>query len=348
MLLREMKVSAVVGVALVLSALVGCSSDTEATADPRERVGDIRQSQTWKNGTRLTGVIRIVEGVTVDIEPGARISCTEAVQILLGGTLRVKSAGNHATISCPGWRGILVAKNGTLDLEGIDLENPETGIESTPGAGAITIKDSSISNSVRPFRVGRDSTVTATKVSVTTPTTLKQQFDVSSSEITGTFIAKYLEYQANSNEGIMALKDGTIDIEDSTLRGVGGYDLVSSYGGKSVKVRYTTMEGAHCGPHIAFSKDEEKKPTGLLEIDHVTSRNNIFGITIYAIDPNAPHVIKDSNFQGITSWLDVNGPRPTNLTFQNVFVEGTVTKDPADPDPNVVPAAGKIENAKPR
>lgn len=340
--------SKIVGVVLAMTAMgfvSACSSDAETT-NSREKVGDIRQNQTWTTGTKLVGVVRIVEGVTVEIEPGARIGCTEAAQIQLGGTLRAKGSGKRITLTCSGWRGILVARNGSIDFDGVDLENPEVGIETTKGAGTVTLNDSTITNSVRPLRVGAESTVTVTKSKFTTPTTLTTDFNVSVTEVYGTLIAKYLEYEANTNEGIMTMRDGVVDIEDSTLTGSAGYDLVSSYGGKSVKVRYTTMRGAHCGPHIAESKDADKAPTGSLEIDHVTSENNIWGITIYATSVQGPVSIKDSNFQGVSGWLDLQGPHGP-LVFDNVFINGNQQVANTDP-PTINKATARIEDAKPR
>jgi hypothetical protein len=328
---------------LIAATAGGCSSDEQKDDSI---VGDIRQSQTWKNGTKLGGLIRIFEGATVEIEPGARIECTDAVLIQVGGVLRVKSAGQRAKITCPRWRGIQVVANGEVELEGIDLENPETGFETTRGAKLAKITDSSILNSTWPMRVGAATTMEATRVKVTTPTTLGA-FEVSVTEVFGTFIGKYIDYEANGNEGIMAMRDGVIDLEDSTLKAKNGYDLVSSYGGKSVKVRYTTMTGAHCGVHIAESKDADKIATGSFEIDHVTSEGNIFGITIYAASDQGPHAVRSSNFQGTSAWLDLQGPHGP-IAFENVYfeVDNRLVLN-TDPVP-VNKAPARIDNAKPR
>jgi hypothetical protein len=330
---------------VVMMISAGQSACTDDSDNKSEIVGDIRQSQTWKDGDKLAGVIRIFEGATIEIEPGARITCVEAVQIQVGGTLRVKSAGKRAKITCPRWGGILVATHGQVDLEGIDLENPDIGVETTKGAGAVSVTDSSITSSARPFRVGAGTKLTVTNVVATTPTTL-QELDVSVSEVFGTFVAKRLDYEANTNEGIMAMKGGEVDIEDSTLKAKNGFDLVSSYGGKSVKVRYTTMRGGHCGAHIDQSKDAEKTPTGSVEIDHVTSENNTFGITIYAASTEGPHIVKDSNFQGASAWLDLQGLHGP-ITFQNVFTDGTENIQNTDP-PTITKASARVDDAKPR
>jgi hypothetical protein len=342
MLSRSSRMSLTLALLAAPAVLCGCSSDDDPTND-REKVGEIRQNQTWKNGDKIVGVVSVFEGATLEIEPGAVIGCTPAAKIQVGGTLRVKAGARRAKISCPQWTGILVAANGRVELEGIDLENPEVGIDTTKDAGEVTITDSSIIASERPFRVGEGTTVRATNVRVTTPTTQV----VSVSEVYGTFIAKRLDYEANANEGIMAKKGGVVDIEDSTLKATGGYDLVSSYGGKSVKIRYTTMSGAHCGPHIDESKDDDHVPTGSIEIDHVTSEQNIYGITIYAASPEGPHTIKDSNFIGISAWLDLQGPHGP-IHFQNVYSEGNTAILGTEPPAELTKADARIEAAKPR
>jgi hypothetical protein len=333
-------------VGFVLLASPGLLSCSEEEGPTNERSGDIRGADVWKNGYKLTGVIRIVEGATVEIEPGARITCSSAVQILIGGTLRAKSgSGKRAAINCSSWRGILVGKNGNLELEGIDLENPEIGIETTRNAGDVSVKDSDIRGAARPFTVGAESTLTLTKVRATTPTTLPAGF-VSVSEVHGKLVAKYLDYNANDNEGVMVMRGGEAVIEDSTMKATNGLDLVSSYGGKSLAIRYTTLAGAHCGPHIADSKDPDKVPTGSIEIDHVSSENNIYGITIYAASAEGPHVIKDSNFQGNLAWIDLQGDHGP-ITFQNVFTAGNETILNTD-IPVFQKTTARIENAKPR
>jgi hypothetical protein len=340
--------------------VTSCSSDPAtdpATPKANERVGDIPKGKTdvWKDGYKLTGLIRIFEGATVEIEPGAKITCSNSVQIQVGGMLKVKSSGKRATITCPRWRGILVAGNGELDITGLDIDNAEVGIETTRGAGAVNVAEMNITTTARPFLVREESKITATKVTATTPTTL-QDFEVSVTEVFGTFIAKYLSYEANTNEGIMVMRGGVAEIEDSTLTAKNGLDLISSYGGKSLKVRYTTMKGAHCGVHLGESKDDRKEMTGSLEVDHVTSEGNIFGITIYAASTTGPHVVKDSNFQGANSWIDLKGDHGP-IAFQNVFWAcggGAPTCETLDPryTPADVPvfnrATARIDTAKPR
>ncbi len=84
--------------------------------------------------------------------------------------------------------------------------------------------------------------------------------------------ASHVDYDAASNEGSSVEETGDLTIADSTLHGTNAFDLISAYKAAAhVKVSYTTLTGAHCGLHI--------EPAESFEIDHVTSENNIFGIT---------------------------------------------------------------------
>jgi hypothetical protein len=331
---------------LFVMGLTSCSSEEDSLTKVAAKSGDIRTNEVWKDGLVLDGVVRIFEGATVEIEPGAKIKCKEPVIIQVGGTLRVKSTGEHATITCSRWRGIQVAQNGQLDIDGLDIENADVGVDTTTGAGLVNVTNSSILVTTRPFLVGAGSTLNLTRVKITTPTDLTAAHDVSVSEVFGKLVAKFLDYEANTNEGIMVQKGGEAEIEDSTLKAKGGLDLVSMYGGKSLKLSYSTLSGAHCGPHLGVSKDDEKRPPGTLLIDHITSETNFFGITIYGASMEGPHVVKDSNFGGLTAWLDLQGDHGP-LAFQNVFTAGEPIIANTDP-PTIEKAAAKIEGAGPR
>lgn len=320
-----------------LIELVGCSSSDEGAPDPNARIGDIKTNDVWKDGTKLTGAIRIFEGATVTIEPGARVTCADGVVIQVGGALLVASAAKHATITCSRWRGIQVGQNGSLDIAGLDIENAETGVETTRGAGRVELTDSSILNTARPFLVGKESTVSLTRVKATTPTVLAP-LETSVTEIFGKLTAKYLDYEANASEGLMLKDGGEAVIEDSTLKAKNGLDLVSSYGGTSLKLSYSTLKGAHCGPHI--------QGIGSFEIDHVTSEDNVYGITIYGASMEGPHLVKDSNFGGVLGWLDLQGDHGP-IRFDNVFVNGPELIANTDP-PTITKVPSKIDSAVPR
>ena len=205
--------------ALALVLVAACSSSDDTTPNtggssgttappPDGLVGDVRESVTWEDGTKLAGVVRIVEGTTVTIAPGAKITCNEATQILLGGTLKVSAKDKHAKISCAKWTGITVASNGKLDIDGLDIENAAVGYQTTANAGDSVIKNSKITTCVRPFVVGEKSKLTLDHVEASVPTTVGA-FDKSYVEVFGTLEAHYLTYEAQGNEGIMTREGGS-------------------------------------------------------------------------------------------------------------------------------------------
>jgi hypothetical protein len=321
--------------AAALSCLssAGCSSD-EAEA-PRTRTGEIRANETWTNGLELTGTIKII-GATVDIEPGATIKCSKGTQIQVGGVLR-KAAGARAKITCSEWDGIIVAQGGKVELEEIDLESPLTGVRTTPGAAESSLKKVSITKSVKPFTVDKDSKLVIDDVKATTPKEVPA--DVQSiAEIRGLLIASRLDYDAQTNEGLRIADGGSAEIVDSFIHGTGGLDMVASYAGKSLKLSYSKLSGAHCGPHMQGIET--------FEIDHIVSEGNTYGITIYEAGAG-PLVVKDSNIDGVAAWLDLKGPHGP-ITFDNVFTGGANTLIVDTDPPTIKEAAAAIPGAGPR
>lgn len=355
-MLRRLATSAHALTALAAAMLLSCSSSSSSSGtNPNERVGDIHQDDTWADGTKLTGLIRIFEGATVTVQPGAKITCTDAVQIQVGGSFVIKGGSKRTQITCNHWRGFIVATNGKIDITGLDTGNADVGIEATSGSGAINIDDSTILSTPRPFLLRKNSTITATKVHASTPTTLGPD-EISVSEVFGSLVAKDLTYEANTNEGIMVQNGGSADIQDSTMTGKNGYDLISCYGCKSLAVSYTTMSGAHCGLHFALAHDDPNVAPGTITVDHVTSQNNLFGITIYAASIAGPHSVKSSNFDGDSnSWLDYQGTHGP-IDFEGNY-SGPCVAAAQGGHANIVqtdvpsfktPACATIADAKPR
>ena len=295
---------------LACLGLSGCSSD-EAAA-PETRAGDIRTNDVWKDGVELTGAVSIYPGSTVDIAAGATVKCSPGIRVIVGGTLR-KAAGARSKISCAGdgWTGLVVAQGGKIELEGFDIENASVGIETTEGAGDSTLTDTTIKNSVRPFLVGKKSKLTLTKVNAIAPRTPPAD-TVSISDVKGVLVASRLEYDAGPNEGVSIKDGGEATIEDSRIYGSNGFDMVSTYGAKSLKLSYSILSGAHCGPHI--------EGVDSFTIDHVTSEKNTYGLTIFAAGAG-PNIVKDSNISGTAAWLDLQGEHGP-LTFENVYYSG--------------------------
>ena len=314
----------------------GSLSTPPATTTVDGLSGDIRADTTWADGTKLGGIIRIVEGVTVTIAPGAKITCSNPVQIQIGGTLKVDSQATHAVITCSSWTGVLVGAKGAVDANGLDLENAEVGIEVTTGAGNVSLKNSAIKNTVRPFTVRANATLTLDHVDATVPTTLGAA-DSSVAEVYGVLNASFLSYNSETNEGIMLKDGGNATISDSTLVSENGLDLLSSYSGGTLTVSYTTMTGAHCGLHMQGVKQ--------LNVDHVTSADkNIYGITIYGADNVS---IKDSNFTGSVAWLDLQGDHGP-VTFNDVYRTGNAIVMNTQPANDTAAPTATVATAVPR
>ncbi len=331
-----------VGAGAVALALGGCSSDAaEApTGDPPAalaRAGEIRGRDTWKNGVTLTGTVSIAPGAVVEIAPGATIKCADGAAILVGGELRARAADKPAKITCESWNGILVANGGKLDFEGVTLENAKAGITTTEGALESRFVSGAITSSLHPLQVAKKSVLVIEKVKASAPAKVTAA-EVSMSEIRGSLKASHLDYDAGANEALSVKDGGELVLEDSIIHGTGGGDMVAAYDAKSIAVRYTTLKGAHCGPHI--------QGVDSLEIDHVTSEDNIYGITMYKTGAG-PNVIKDSNINGGAAWLDFQGDHGP-VTMQNVYASGGNEILKGGPAPTITKATAPIANARPR
>jgi len=317
-------------------SIAACSSSDDAAA-PDTRAGDIRQNDVWKNGVELNGVVSIYPGATVEIAPGATVKCTPGTKILVAGVLK-KAAGARSRITCADWTGIVVAQGGVVDFDGMDVDNASVPIETTEGAGDSILQNSTLKSSLKPFLVGKKSKLTLTKVNAVAPAKPPENA-ISISDVFGTLVASYLDYDAGSNEGVSLKDGGEATITDSTLHGTNGFDMVSAYKGKTLKLSYSKLTGGHCGPHI--------QGLDSFEIDHVTSESNIYGLTIYAAGAG-PNVIKDSNFAGTAAWLDLQGDHGP-LTFTNIHYSGgkeLITN--TDPPSLPANAPAEITGASPR
>lgn len=312
MLRRASFEGCLVSVLSVLGALsmAGCSSSDEPSG-PDGRAGEIQGTDVWTDGLQLTGIVTIAEGAVVDIQPGAKITCAEGAALYVSGTLRARAAANHARISCPTWMGIVVNPKGALDLEGLEVENGSAGLTLLEQSAPSRFTEGSILNALHPIQTAKGTKLDVANIKVTTPKTVAAA-EVSISEIFGTMTASRVDYDAASNEGISVKETGDLTIADSTLHGTNAFDLISAYKAARLKVSYTTLTGAHCGLHI--------EPAESFEIDHVTSENNIFGITIYG-SGNGPNTVTDSNFTGTSAWLDFQGDNGP-ITFDGNYTNG--------------------------
>lgn len=324
---------------LAVTALAACSSSSggESGADDgKARAGELHGADVWKDGTVLTGTVTLGKDADVTIEPGATITCAEGATLYVQGTLRARAKAAHAKITCARWAGLVVSAGGLADLEGLDLENGLIGIATAPGARDSTYAEGSLINSLKPFVVSKDSTLTVSNVIATTPPTLKDG-EASQADVEGKLVASRLDYDAQASEGISVRPGGELELVDSAIHGSGGADLVSAYGAKKVKLSYSTFLGSHCGIHI--------EPSESFEIDHVTSESN-FGITIYGSGAG-PNTVTASNFKGDSAWLDFageNGP----ITFDGVFTTGDEVLVGGPVPPKITKLTAPVPDAKPR
>jgi hypothetical protein len=318
--------------ALVLA--VGCSSSSKDDANANDKVGTIKGAEVWKGSVTLNGPIIIGQGADVEIAAGAQITCSANGSLYVQGKLHARAAAQHAKITCPSWGGIAVDTGGAIDLEGVEIENAVIAIATIEGALESRYAEGVITSATHPFSVAKNTKLTVEKTKSSVAATLPAGV-VANSEIFGTLVTSYLDYDAGKNDGIVAKDGGQLDISDSTFTGAEN-DLVASYGGKSVKVAYSTFKAAHCGLHI--------QPADSFTIDHVTA-DDAFGITIYASGAG-PNTVSNSNFTGSAAWLDFQGDNGP-ITFNNVFVSGQEIMK-GGPPPTINQATAAIPDAKPR
>lgn len=300
-----------------------------APATPAPAAGTEIGTETWKTGKQLPASVTIKAGATVDIEPGATVTASSGVAITVKGTLSVKAAASHAKLGGMNWKGIVIASGGTLNVEGLDISDAETGVWTQTGNANATMLSSSIANAATPFKMEPGSKLTVTKTNVVKAT--------GQSQIAGTFVASYMDYDKGSSEGL-ELNDaaGSMTISDSTLHGIGGGDYVVSRTGALVKVEYTTITGSHCGLHFnAVDK---------FIIDHVSDDQNSYGAMLYGSGAG-PNQILSSNIRSTDKDLDFSGTNGAT-TIDKSFTGGknTLATNAKITNAATVP----VPNAKPR
>lgn len=286
-------------------------------------------SESWADGKQLAASVTIKAGATVDIAPGATVTAASGVSITVKGTLSVKAAASHAKLTGANWTGIVVASGGTLNVDGLDIENAANGVWTQTGNLDATMLDSSITSAAVPFKMEPGSKLTFNKSKVLKAT--------GSSQIAGTFVASYMAYDKGSSEGL-ELNDavGSMTISDSTLTGMGGGDYVVSRAGALVKVEYTTITGAHCGFHF----DAVDKFT----IDHVSVDQNSYGAMLYGSGAG-PNQVLSSNVRNTDKDLDFSGTNGAT-TIDKSFTGGKNTLATNAKITN--PATVAVPDAKPR
>jgi hypothetical protein len=289
--------------------------------DPGKSIG----SEKWTDGKTIDSSITISAGAVVEIEPGAKVDVAEDVAITVEGTLKVTSTGAHAKLTGTKWTGLVIAKGGRLEADGLDIENASAALWTRSGNADARFANGSIVAS-SPFKMEPGSKLSIVKTNVKAS---------AGSAIAGTFTASYMVYDKGTSGGL-TLNDpaGTMTISDSELKGAGGGDYVISTAGKELKLEYTTISGSHCGIHF----------TGIdkFTIDHVSADQNDWGAMLYGSGPG-PHTIISSNVRNNVQDLDVqgkNGPITVSKTLSTKnkgLPEGAIQDPATQPVPDARP-----------
>lgn len=278
-----MQTSTSLAVLALFVGAVGCGSTPAGnTGTAPAATGD----ETWADGKHLDTSVEIGAGVTVVIAPGATITAASGVTITVKGTLKAASDRGHAKITGDGWDGIIVASGGTLALDGVDLTNALTALNTQASNAGAAYDNGTISGSKTPFLVDAGSKLSTTRASVTGTK--------GETHISGAFTASHLDYDSNGREGLVTLAStAVLVVDDSTLHGSGpvGDMIVARAGAASVHVAFTEIKNVHCAFHF--------DSVTTFEVDHVNAHDNAFAFMMYGSgnggSVKASNIAKDSN-----------------------------------------------------
>ena len=275
----------------------------------------IAADATWANGQQITGSVTIAPGVTVTIAPGATVTMGASATINVAGTLTASSATTHAVLTGTSWTGISVASGGTLSLVGVDITGASTALATLSGATSAEYDTGTITGSATPFDIAASSTL-GTKNATVTAT-------LGTSRVAGSFVASYLDYDSNGNEGIVTTAaTATESIEDSKLHGSGPVAdmVVSATGAASIHIAYTNITNVHCGFHF--------DAIDAFDVSYTNVETNSYGFMLYGSSGAGTRSVTYSNIDQNQIAFDttpgVNGP----ITFDHDYITGT--QNPAD------------------
>ncbi len=290
------------------------------------------QSQTWTTGTQIGSPVIIDTSATVTVAPGAMVTMANGVTVTVKGTLTATSStGTHATLTGTSWGGIIVAPGGTLTLDGVDITNASTAIQTNANDAKATYDNGTITAASTPFQVDNGSTLSTTHATVAGT--------LGTSHVQGSLTASHLDYDSNGHEGIVT-SDPTavLSIEDSTLHGIGPIAdmVVSTTGAASIHVAYTEITNVHCCFHF--------DTISAFDISYSTMHNSAWGAMLYGSDLQAATLtITNSNIENNASYgLDEQGSngniQVTGCYFTGNGTDGlTGTNQASAPVPNAMP-----------
>jgi hypothetical protein len=230
--------------------------------------------------------------------------------ITIQGTLTASSASpKHALLTSSAWTGLVVDQGGTMTLDGVDLANAATALQTNAGALKAEYDDGTITAASTPFLVAtgttlgtRHATVTGTK---------------GPSRISGSFVASFLDYDSNGNEGLVTLDPtATESIEDSKLHGSGPVSdmVVSTQGAKSIHVAYSDITNVHCGFHFDTITS--------FDVSYTNVESNSYGFMLYGSGGAGTRTVTYSNVDQNQIAYDTQGSNGP-ITFDHDYVTGT-------------------------
>jgi hypothetical protein len=292
---------------------------------------------TWGDGKSLSGTVTIPAGSTITIAPGASIAVAAGTQIKVSGKLVAKSdPSKHAKIGGAAWKGIVVASGGDVSLDGVDVSGADVAV-SVDGGGNATFDNGAIVGT--PFKVLKAGKLSTAHTKVTAPDT--------STDISGSFTASYLDYDENDQHAIIADDPSAVlFIEDSTFKNSGSLgptaapDVLTVSAASSFHLAYSDVSGAHCGFHFEGGDT--------LEIDHVTVHEVTNGADVWGTSSTGKKSITASNFVKLLSVAFDESNTNGALSVTGSYVPGKSNLKTPSQITFASPAQAEITDAHPR
>jgi hypothetical protein len=285
---------------LLVSAALGCSSPAP-TLDSKPKAST---DEIWDTGTKLEGEVVIPEGRTVEIAKGALIEAAPGTVIVVEGVLRASAKDKRAKITGTDWKGIAVAKDGILALEGVDLEDPVIALDIASTNAKYS--HGAISYATTPFQVAAGGKLVAAHTRV---------FETGGeSKISGAFEGSYLDYDSKGFDGFDTVADGaTVTVTDSKMMGDGivNGDMFVSRSLGQFKVSHTEIFNIHCAFHFNNVTD--------FDISFVSVHGNKVGFMLYGSDQSGTKIVTRSNIFENASFGVEEGGANGLITFKDGY-----------------------------
>jgi hypothetical protein len=294
----------------------------------------VMMGTTWSDGMTISSNVTIAAGTTVTIAPGATINVGANVTITVDGTLTASAASSMATLTGTGWDGIVVAKGGTLSLDGVNVTGAKTAIDVQAGAASAEYDGATITGATTPFDVASGGSLGTQHANVTG--------SLGPSTISGSLTANYLDYDCNGNEGIETMDaQAELSVENSTVHGGQPVHdgLVAVNGAAKFHVAHSTTTDNHCGFHFDTLSE--------FDITDVSDTNNIFGFMFYGSGGAGPFTVTDSNIESSSGYAYQVEGMNSPITFTGCYVTG-MTDDSGSVVSQTMPASSEVSGTGPQ